>query len=71
MASRTKPLSLSLIEVEAVLMALGDAASDRLPPGRPDLQSALVRAKRAMRVVVEECSAPKGNKPPPFPTWKE
>ena len=49
---RTKTLTLTEIEIRAVLEALGDNAAQRLPPGRPDLVSALVRAKRALRAAM-------------------
>ena len=57
--TRPKPLILTEIEIRAALEALGDDAASRLPAGRPDLVSALVRAKRAMRAALP----PAGDEP--------
>ncbi len=55
---RPKPLVLSDIEIQSLLLALGDNAGARLPQDRPDLVSALVRAKRALRAAQRDDIAP-------------
>jgi hypothetical protein len=41
------PLRLSLYEIEALLLALGNGGS--IPEDRPDMLAAFIRAKRALR----------------------
>jgi len=45
---RIPPIVLTDVEIQALLVALGDGNAC-LPPDRPDLMSAFVRAKRALR----------------------
>lgn len=54
----SNPLALSDIEIRSLLLALGDDPGSRLPKGRPDLVSALVRAKRALRIAQRDDNAP-------------
>lgn len=56
---RPQPLVLSEAEIQAVLLALGDGG---IPANRPDLASALVRAKRVLRREIQPPPDDSGSK---------
>lgn len=59
---RPKPLPLSEMEIRAVLAAIGDDAVATRLEGRPDLATALVRAKRMMRAALDPIDNPPAKK---------